>query len=111
MKENYPIYEQWYKTLIWILDRVEKFPKNARFSIASRLADEALNLMEYIIESIYTKNRVPILDKINLCLEKQRVFFRISFDKRFISAKQYEFISREINLTGQMVGGWRKQSL
>ena len=46
MNENYPLFTHWYKTLDWILSAVEKFPKNARFSLASRIADAALDTME-----------------------------------------------------------------
>ncbi len=66
MKDQYPLFTHWYKTLDWILSAVERFPKNARFSLASRLADTALDTMELIVEAIYTKHRRPMLDKINL---------------------------------------------
>ena len=63
---------------------VERFPRNARFSLASRLADMALETMELIIEAIYTKNRLHILNTINLYMEKQRVLFRIAHDRRYM---------------------------
>ncbi len=111
MKENYPIFVHWYTTLDWILATAERFPKNARFSLASRVADEALDTMQLVIEAIYTKERIPLLDRINLSLEKQRVFFRIACDRKYISLKQHEHIARAMNETGRMVGGWRKKSL
>ncbi|CAN2041858.1 S23 ribosomal protein [Candidatus Magnetomoraceae bacterium gMMP-15] len=110
MKENYPLFVHWYQTLDWILSTVERFPRNARFSIASRLADFSLDTMELIIEAIYTKNRVPLLNKINLYLEKQRVLFRVVHDRKYISTKQHEYIAKALNKAGRMVGGWRKQS-
>ena len=108
MNKTYPIFEQWYKTLNWILGTVEKYPKNARFSIASRVADLSIDAMESIIEVIYTKDRKPILDRLNMQLEKLRVLFRLSHDRRYISMSQYEYVSKAINTTGKMAGGWRK---
>ena len=64
--------------------------------------------MELIVEAIYTKDRRPILNRINLILEKQRVLFRMSHDRRFISTSQYEHVSRAIEEAGRMVGGWKK---
>lgn len=110
MKEDYPIFVQWYRTLGWILSAVERFPRNARFSIASRIADCSLQTMELIIEAIYTRNRGDILDRINLHIEKQRVLFRISHDRHLISTRQFEFASEALDTTGRMVGGWRKAS-
>ena len=109
MKEDYPLFVHWYKTLDWILSTVERFPKNARFSLASRQAVCALETIELIIVAIYTKKRVHILDRINLHMEKQRVLFRIAYDRRYISVRQYEYIARAIDVAGKMTGGWRKQ--
>lgn len=111
MNKTYPLFEHWYKTLDWILSSVEKFPKNARFSLASRIADLALEAMELIIEAIYSKNRSSIFDTLNLNFEKLRVLFRISHDRKYISVKQYEYISKAINEAGKMTGGWRKISV
>ena len=108
MKEDYPIFVHWYKTLDWILDTVERFPRNARFTLASRLADGALAVMELVVEAIYTKERKHILDRVNLGLEKQRVLFRIAHDRRYLSTRQYEYIAGALDQAGRMVGGWRK---
>jgi len=111
MKDDFPLFVHWYKTLDWILSAVENFPRKARFSLASRLADTALDTVELIVEAIYTRERLHILDKINLYMEKQRVLFRIAHDRRYISTRQYEHISRAIDEAGRMTGGWRKQTL
>lgn len=107
-KEDYPVFEKWSKILDWILDTVEKFPKSARFSLASRIANIALDVMEKIIEAIYTKKRLYILRDINLYIEKLRMLFRISMKRKYISFKQYEFISYELTNFGKMIGGWIK---
>ena len=110
MREDYPLFVHWYSTLDWVLSSVENFPKKARFSLASRIADTALDTMELIVEAIYTKNRLHILDKANIYMEKQRVLFRIAHDRRYISTRQYEYVAKAIDEAGRMVGGWRKQT-
>lgn len=110
MKEDYPLFVHWYQTLDWILATVEHFPRNARFSLASRLAAMAIETMELIVEAIYTKHRLGLLNRLNLTLEKQRVLFRIACDRRYISIKQHEYIGRALEEAGQMVGGWIKKS-
>ncbi|MDM8550050.1 diversity-generating retroelement protein Avd [Desulfobacterales bacterium HSG2] len=109
MKENYPIFVKWLEATDWILERLDKYPKSVRSTISNRIADMTLDVMEQIIEAIYTKNRSPILDRINLHIEKLRVMFRISFKRRYISKKQYAYISESLNETGRMVGGWKKR--
>jgi hypothetical protein len=87
---------------------VENFPRNARFSLASSIADHGLATLELIVEAIYTKNRGHILDKVNLYLEKQRVLFRIAHDRRYISGRQHEYVAKSLDEAGRMTGGWRK---
>lgn len=111
MKEHYTVYMQWYQTLDWIFSTTERFPKFVRFSLASRLLDAALDTMQLIVEAIYTKDRVPLLDRINLLLEQQRVLFRLACDRRYISPNQQEYIARALETTGCMIGGWRKETL
>jgi four helix bundle protein len=107
-REDYPLFVHWYKTLDWILTTVEKFPKQARFTVGQRLTDNALDIVEHITEAIYAKKRAHILDAVNLSLEKQRVLFRIAHDRRYISTRQYEYIAKALDEAGRMAGGWRK---
>ena len=106
MKSDYPLFEKWTRVLDWILDRTEKYPQSARFNVANRIANMSVDIMENIIEAIYTKERIPILHQLNLSIEKLRVLFRISMQRRYISKRQYEFIIQELQETGRMVGGW-----
>lgn len=108
MKEDYPIFVKWFEATDWILDTVEKFPKSVRFTISGRIANMALDVMESIIEAIYTKNRAYILERINLYIEKLRVMFRLSYKRRYLSGQQYEYVSELLNETGKMIGGWKK---
>ncbi len=108
MNEDYPVFKKWYKILDWILDKTEKYPRNVRYSLSGRINDIALDVLEKIIEAIYSKKKRHILQSINLYIEKLRVLFRISSDRKYISLKSYEFISMEINEFGKMIGGWIK---
>ena len=108
MNEKYPVYIKWYKTLDWILDTAEKYPKSVRFTISGKISEFSVIIMEKIIEAIYSKKRIDILQEINIYIEKLRVFFRISYDRKYISTNQFEFICTEIEETGKMIGGWIK---
>lgn len=108
MNENYPVFDKWYRILSWIMDMCEKYPKSVRFSLSGRIASMSIDIIESIIEAIYAKKRCHILRRINLYMEKLRVLFRLSCDRKYISVKQYEYITREINEAGKMIGGWIK---
>lgn len=105
---QYPIYVQWIDVIDWMLSTIEKYPRSARYSLGSRISDFSIEVLELIVEAIYTKERKELLVRINLLLEKLRVFFYLSQKRKYISIAQYQHVSSLINSTGQMVGGWMK---
>lgn len=107
---DYPVFIQWYRTLNWILDRIDKMPKHLRFTLSNRIANLSLDVQTGIVEAIYSRERKPILRRINLQLEHLRILFRLCFERKLLSEKQYAFISQEINQTGKMIGGWEKHN-
>lgn len=107
---QYPLFEHWYKTSNWLLDRCERMPKDVRFTISNRIGALSIEIMELIIEAIYTKDRRDLLKVINLRIEKMRFLMRLCYDRRYLSASQFEFAVRCINEAGKMCGGWMKLS-
>jgi hypothetical protein len=108
MREDYPIYVQWFEGMDWILERADAFPKAARGTVTHRIVNLALDVLEGIVEAIYTKERSAILRQLNLNIEKLRVLFGICHRRRYLSIGQYEHISRLLDETGRMAGGWEK---
>jgi len=108
MKEDYPVFVLWMDALDWILNAVDRFPKSVRGTLSNRIVNMSLDVVEGLVEAIYTKERAHILGKVNLYIEKLRVLFRISHKRGYLSAGQYEHISGLLNETGKMIGGWRK---
>ena len=106
--KHYPLFEHWYKTTDWILDRCDKMPKHTRFTISGRVANLAIETLEVLAEAAYSKEKIPLLRRVNLNLEKLRLFFRLVHDRRYLSPSQYEFVQTEINTAGKMCGGWIK---
>ena len=107
---KYPVFEQWYKTTDWILQTCERMPKHARFTISNRIINLTLDNLDYITTAIYSKNKTSFLQKINMNLERLRIFFRLVKDRRYISINQYEYIMLAINENGKMIGGWLKKT-
>ena len=109
MKESYPLYVKWRSVVAYMLDLCSKYPKTVRFNLCDRITNTSLDVMAGIVEAIYSSYKVSILKSTNLALEQLRVLMQISHDCHYISFKQYEYIGREINDTGKMIGGWLKQ--
>ena len=107
--EELSLFVKWLEFLKWFLPTLEKFPKKSRFTITNRIENMALDIVEFLIEAKYQREKRVVLKKVNLSLEKMRVLLRISHDAKLISTKSYNFATKSINEVGMMLGGWLKQ--
>ena len=99
------LFVHWEKTLRDLLSRTEKFPKRVRFTLSSRVDNLALDVLEKLIEARYSKDKSRMLTQASLSLEKLRVMLRISHEERHLDNKGFEFICRNIDEAGRMLGG------
>jgi hypothetical protein len=59
-----------YDLLLWFIPVIEKFPKSQRFLFGAWIEELLLDIMELIIQAVYTKNKLLFLRDANLKLEK-----------------------------------------
>lgn len=107
--QQYPLYEHWYKTMNWLMDRCDRMPKHIRFTLSGRMVVLAAEIAESLLEAIYSRDKIPKLHNLNLQLEKMRLYCRLCNDRAYLTLAQYEYISRQINEAGKMCGGWLKK--
>ena len=46
-----------YDLVLWLVQKVEKFPKSYRFSVGQRLVDTGLDLLLLLVEAAYRKDK------------------------------------------------------
>ncbi len=109
-KNNYPLYVKWLDLVPWIMARTERFPKNLRYSLAQKIDNICLEILELIVQAIYSQAKREILQKINLKLDVLRALIQMAFKMQRLSESQYEYVSRELLESGKMVGGWLKSA-
>ncbi|MBS0551492.1 MAG: diversity-generating retroelement protein Avd [Proteobacteria bacterium] len=100
-----------YRLLLWLIPTLEKFPRSQKFLLGDRLQNEALDVLEHLINATYTRDREPQLRAANLGLEKMRFGVRLAKDLRHLDLKAYEHAARSIDEVGRMVGGWLRSDL
>ena len=104
-----PIFIKWMDFLKWLLVITDNFPKKARFTFVDRMTNLSFEIVEDLVEARYSKNKSYSLKRINMNIEKLRIFIRICYECRFLSKKSYEHAAYSINEIGKMLGGWIKQ--
>jgi hypothetical protein len=97
---------------LWTLNHSAGFPKSQRFTFGQRLDALTLDVVERVAEARFRGRaaRAPVLDQMNLDLEKLRVLWRIVLAKGWMSENQARHVHGKINEIGRMAGLWRRAS-
>ena len=56
---------KWYDYAKWLLERVENFPKSQRFVLGQRLAEQAMDVLDLLVEAFYARDKAEILATAN----------------------------------------------
>ena len=106
------IFSQTYDLLTWLLPQCEHFPKSQRFVVTQRLMAAALDFQETIFEANARggPQRLQLLFEADGHLNKLRLYLRLSNRWAWLSAGQYEHVSRMVVGIGKLLGGWIKQT-
>lgn len=100
----------WEEVVKGMLQRTESFPKSVRVSVSQRLEGMTLDVYEWLIEARYTKKPQALLQRVNLTLEKLRLFLRLAHERGYLAEKGLGVLIAQIDEAGRMVGGWIKQA-
>jgi hypothetical protein len=97
-----------YDIILYAIPLIGKFPRDQKFIIGDRFENELLDILEMSVEAYYTdrSNKLGILKKVNIKLEKTRYIVRLCNDLKLISQDRYGYLSERLNEIGKMVGGW-----
>jgi hypothetical protein len=63
-------------------------------------------VLEKLVDATYSRQVETTLREVNLALERLRFLFRLSKDLHYLDLKRYEYVAREIDEIGRLVGGW-----
>ena len=108
MRKITPVVEKHYNLILWMLPKMANFPKDQRFLLADRIEKILLDVLEMLIEAVYSKHKREILIKINLKLDVLRFMMRITKDMKYVDIKAYDYFCQSVLEIGRMVGGWMK---
>ncbi|CAB1057385.1 hypothetical protein D1BOALGB6SA_2138 [Olavius sp. associated proteobacterium Delta 1] len=61
-----------YDYLLWMIPKLDKYPRSQKFLLADRIETLLLDILELLIDAAYSKNKYQMLRSANLKLEKLR---------------------------------------
>lgn len=109
MAEDLKLVQKSYDLCQWMFAHTNKFPKSHRFSIAVRIENLFLDLLEAVSLAEYRRNKLPLLQKADEQLFRLRLLVRLSHAMKFINTNSYEFAAQGLNELGRILGGLIKK--
>ena len=100
--------EAHYQFLLWLGPALENFPKNQKFTLGDRIQNQALDVLDALIEATYTRERTQHLRRANLGIEKLRFLFRLAVELHYLDRRRYQHAARTLDEIGRLIGGWAK---
>jgi hypothetical protein len=98
-----------YDLVLWLIPRVNEFPRAQRFVLGERIESTALDLLDVLVEAQYRRDTVELLGRANLTLVRLRHLLRLANDLHLLGARRFEFVSERVEELGRMIGGWSRQ--
>ncbi len=92
--------------VVWVIGRVDSFPRKHRFSIGDRWIDTCLDVQTSLVEATYVREKRALLLGASRGLVRARVLARVAATLHAISLDQEAYFDRESSEIGRMVGGW-----
>ena len=110
--EEMVIFTRTYDLLLWLLPRCERFPKAQRFVLTKRLEDAALDFQEmlFLANAHSGRTRLTHLQTADAHLNKLRLYLRLVRQWEWLTAGQYEHVSKLVTEIGKLLGGWLRQT-
>lgn len=95
--------------MLW-LTIVQHISKGQRYTVASRIENKFLDLLEFAYIAYFTEKerKAEQVHKCILVLDVIKFLIHIIWEGKFISHKQYGEIAEKLNEIGKMLGGWKK---
>jgi len=69
---------KWYDYAKWLLERIGNFPKSQRFVLGQRLAGQAMDVLDLLVEASYARDKTEILATVNRKMEVLRWTVRMA---------------------------------
>jgi hypothetical protein len=97
-----------YDFVLWLLPKVENFPRAHRFTVGERLTAHGLDLLTSLVEAGYARQKGELLEQASRKVNSTRYLLRMAKDLKLMSIEAYGFSADKLDEIGRMVGGWSK---
>ena len=92
-----------------LYDIIGQYPKAEKYSLGEDTKREFIKMYRNLISASKKKAKLVELRRADVQLAIVKRLIRIGYEKRFMTIKRYESMSKYITNIGNMIGGWINQ--
>lgn len=104
-----PVIQKTYDFIKWYVPILNRLPRSHKFPLGERMINQLYELLEGLIQARYSRQKLSLLESLNVKLDILRYQTRLLHDFKLISLSRYQYISEQIRAIGIELGGWIKQ--
>ena len=102
------VFQMAYDLTLWYAEHTTKFPKGYRFTLADRIQEVLFDLLAALQEAAYKREPRSALEGAQECVDRLRLWNRLSKNLGCLNQRQYSFASKQIEEIGKQIGGWSR---
>jgi hypothetical protein len=99
-----------YDFVLWLLPKVEKFPRSYKFSVGDRLTSSGMDVLVLLVEAAYAARKDDLLSEAIRKINSTRYLLRLAKDLKLLAPDSWGFAVEHLDEIGRMAGGWLKSA-
>ena len=99
-----------YDFVLWLLPKVEGFPRSYKFTVGDRLSSNGLDVLMLLVEAAYSTKKEDLLSEAIRKINSTRYLLRLAKDLKLMSLDSWSFAVEHVDEIGRMTGGWLKSA-
>ena len=99
------VIQDFYDLMLYLIQRVEKFPRHHRYSLGITIENRLQEMLGLLLRAKFSKGRDPLLREFNLQLDILRFQLRLASDLNALPTRSQGHAAQRMRGVGAQVGG------
>jgi hypothetical protein len=100
--------EACHEMIVWMMPKLDRFPRNRRFTLGQQLETTLLTALESLVEAAYSKKPEAALSLANRKISVARHLWRMAMELKLVSSRVHQHGAGLMVDLGRQTGGWLK---
>ena len=106
MPEELKVISDFYDFALYLIQRVEKFPRHHRYSLGVAIENRLQEILALLLRAKFARDKTGPLGEANIQLDVLRFQLRMAKDLRALPVKSHGHANKLMLDIGSQIGGW-----